>query len=369
LFRSRSDLQSDYLGMWGSSANRIWLVGTAPVIRRYDGTGYADEDVAWPPEVGEQRFAAVHGYGADGGNVWAVGDLGLVYRRTASSTPQWTERSSGLHGRLFALAFDGDQPYAVGAAGAVLTRIDNAWEVSDPRTYAELDDVWAGGGEVVAVGGAIARRRGGSWRVEEPLPPAVAALEGIAGAPGEQWAVGRLYSGGAAVLRSIDGGAFTLAPPAPPGVSELWDVFWAGPGDVWVSGSNGHVSHRQQDGGWVDETQGWATLYGLWGTDGGELWAVGSSAAVHHRNAGGSWGQVTIPGADPTHAFWDVGGSAANDVWVCGEDGIFHFDGGEWSRPKLPVELINGDGIESVRAHGSMVFAVGTKGTILAAPR
>jgi hypothetical protein len=61
----------DFLGVWGSGATDVWVVGTFGAVEHWDGT-------AWSPVTSgvSGRINAVAGSGPN--DVWAVGVGGLI---------------------------------------------------------------------------------------------------------------------------------------------------------------------------------------------------------------------------------------------------------------------------------------------------
>src|SRR6185436_16482051 len=79
---------------------------------------------------------------------------------------------------------------------------------------------------------------------------------------------------------------------------------------------------------------------GAW-SDGRDAWVVGDNGSALFSEGGGPWREVgpgygaadgraqewRACGSRAVHAYW---GSAADDVWAAGEDGLAHFDGEQW---------------------------------------
>ncbi len=112
----------------------------------------------------------------------------------------------------------------------------------------------------------------------------------------------------------------------------LEGVWGAAADDVWAVGWNGTMLHY--DGSqWAEvDISGVTTdhLRAIWGTSASDVWAVGgtSSAEILHYD-GSTW---SAQGTATSSPYYDVSGSAANDVYAVGSSGtIAHFDGSGWS--------------------------------------
>lgn len=143
---------------------------------------------------------------------------------------------------------------------------------------------------------------------------------------------GALGSGGDALFLRFDGGWHSV--PTNSKVT-FWWVFGLSESDVWAVGEQGTVAHFDGAQLTLSSTPTTTTLYGVWGAAPNDLWAVGgmpgsSSVALHFDGA--QWSVQPPLVAGPTGAFFKVWGSAADDVFICGEGGlVLHFDGKSWS--------------------------------------
>lgn len=202
-----------------------------------------------------------------------------------------------------------------------------------------------------------------SWHITaEALPAAMLSVWGTGTGTDEVWFVGAdagdatgpwaVRANGSAMAR-VD-----LRPVDARG-GHLWWVF--GPPDtsgsnganaapVYMSGEHGRLFayDRATDAVRRIETETEATLYGVWGAGDGRLWAVGGSL----RPATGPPVIVQIDRVDDTETtslvtlpstvgddivFFKVWGSAADDVYVIGEQGnLLHYDGAVWTHRVLP---------------------------------
>jgi hypothetical protein len=175
---------------------------------------------------------------------------------------------------------------------------------------------------------------------------------------------GALGSGGAALFLRYDGGAWKEIQTGTD--ATLWWVHGLSANDVWLVGERGTIL-RWNGQSLEPETSGTdRTLYGIWGARPDDMWAVGGrpgqDGVVLHRDATG-WTTQPVPRDFVT--FFKVWGTAANDVFACGEGGtIVHWDGGAWTRQEtglpdaVPLFTVAGRAANDVYAVGGFGRAV-----------
>lgn len=134
-----------------------------------------------------------------------------------------------------------------------------------------------------------------------------------------------------------------------PGVRDvdLWWVFGFAGGPVFLGGSAGTILRARS--GQLEEpfsTPSAGIVFGMWGATPDDVWAVGQTperGGFVWRFDGTGWREVPLPdglgGAGP---LFKVNGRSADDVWMCGADGVvLRFrDGGPLER----VEIGDGAG-------------------------
>jgi hypothetical protein len=173
---------------------------------------------------------------------------------------------------------------------------------------------------------------------------------------------GALGSGGDALFLRFDGSWHSVATNSK---VTLWWVFGFSESDLWSVGEQGTVAHFDGAQLTLSSTPTTTTLYGIWGAAPNDLWAVGgmpgsSSVALHFD--GTQWTVASPLITGPTGAFFKVWGSAADDVFICGEGGlVLHYDGKSWS--SQPTGLPQSTTLFTIagRAHND-VYAVGGLG-------
>jgi hypothetical protein len=138
-----------------------------------------------------------------------------------------------------------------------------------------------------------------------------------------------LRGGGGAMFGRCKGGEILKL------VGSTWTVLttianssalWAfGPNDLYVTARD--TIHHYNGSTWTQATVTGADLSDIWGASASELYAVGQGGVVV-RGTGTTWATVTVP---TTRNLVSVHGTAANDVFVAGEDALLHFDGTHWT--------------------------------------
>jgi len=103
---------------------------------------------------------------------------------------------------------------------------------------------------------------------------------------------------------------------------------WSDGRDAWVVGDNGSALFSEGGGPWreVGPGTGAGFMLGVWQAPNGDVWAGGMRGAGYGA-ADGRAQEWRACGSRAVHAYW---GSAADDVWAAGEDGLAHFDGEQW---------------------------------------
>ncbi len=143
---------------------------------------------------------------------------------------------------------------------------------------------------------------------------------------------------------------------------DFWWVFGFEGGPIYMGGAGG-VIVRYLDGAFtVMETPSDQTVFGIWGASKQDVWAVGGASDA---TGGFAWrleGEVWIPEAslpadvEATAAVWKVFGTAADDAWLVGSNGVaLHWDGSALS----PGDTGVGSSLFTVHARDGLYAAVG----------
>ena len=139
-------------------------------------------------------------------------------------------------------------------------------------------------------------------------------------------------------------------------------LFVASPGDVFVVGNSGIISHYSGSS-WTIMNSGTTTgLMAVWGSSASDVFAVGYGATVLHYdgNEGGNWTDISPEDAATYRGVW---GSSGSDVYAVGDAAhIAHYNGSTWNFPSAGVSGVNLNSVWGASA--SDIFAVGTGGKI-----
>ena len=197
--------------------------------------------------------------------------------------------------------------YAVGELGAVVHSVDGELSREDVPTEATLYGVWAGDGEVWAVGGTVATDEGEIWRKADGAWSLFAGgLPGVVFKVWKRWMVGNeagWYRAGET--------AETLEARHPQ--ERLLTVRGESEEDAWaVGGSFSSVVLRWREDAWEEqETAGLGQpLNGVWTAPGETVWVAGMSGSQAYLEDG-AWKIPDFPlTGEHYHAVWKHGDEA-----------------------------------------------------------
>lgn len=168
--------------------------------------------------------------------------------------------------------------------------------------------------------------------VREGLPGALLSIWGTSSR--DVWSVGAdAADGSGPQVLHFDGDAWTHMPTGLAS-GDLWWVFGFEGGPIYMGGDGG-VIVRLQDGTFTTmTTPGTNTVFGIWGASPDDLWAVGGASdatgGFAWRLVGDEWiDEPSLPANVPVDAaLWKIYGTAANDAWLVGSNGVaLHWDG------------------------------------------
>lgn len=312
-------------GLFGTSPDDIWAVGSGGAILHYDGIGWGGV-----PSPTSAPLFGIHGSGPT--DIWAVGGAGgttLHYDGNAWSVVA----NPGMQALRAVWSVAPTSAWAVGAAGSVLRFEGSAWKDVSLPTMRPLYGVWAASADDVFVAGdgGVARWRAGNWDPSIMTPP------------------------------------INPAPMSPP--ADLRGVWGSSVNDVYFVGPSGALLHW--NGGGFDSINviTGANLTAIGGKGADDLWAVGTSGTVLHRS-GVAAGASASMGWRTTESYTGSGLSAVwaagrDQAWVSGNDGALQrWDGTRfWNVPQRETTA----GLLSVHAaaSGNSLWAVGERGTLL----
>jgi hypothetical protein len=172
--------------------------------------------------------------------------------------------------------------------------------------------------------------------------------------------VGADLGNGPAILH-YDGSAWEQLTGASSG-----DLWWVAPigSAVYMVGEGGRVIRYDPATKAMTEavTDPSVTLFGIWGASENAILTVGGD--LTNESAGGAmfawegrgWTSLPLPSSTPVRALYKVWGSAADDVWVVGSEGvILHQDSSGFTELPAPVTR----NLFTVHGAAGVAYAVG----------
>lgn len=199
------------------------------------------------------------------------------------------------------------------------------------------------------------------WQiVHKDLPGALLSVWGTGAS--DVWAVGGdTLDGAGPMVIHFDGDAWTRVPTGET-QGNLWWVFGFEDGPVYMGGDGGVILRKDDAGFTRMSTPGIDTVFGIWGATPADVWAVGGASDATGgfvwRLAGDTWSpEPTLPADVPgSAAIWKIFGTAANDAWLVGSNGVaLHWDGAKLTPGTTGV----GSSLFTVHARDGLYTAVG----------
>ncbi|HEY6033645.1 MAG TPA: hypothetical protein VIV58_05275 [Kofleriaceae bacterium] len=247
-------------GIWSNADDTGWAVGDRGQIARWDGRDWELVDSTF-----EVFCTSVSGFGDD--RVWAAGEHGQVVGwdggRWALSNVGCKELLHGIH------AVARDRVVVVGERGTICRGDGATWTPMESGTELGLYGVSGAGNELWAVGeaGLMLTYDGRRWsRVSAPVATNLNAVSVVA--PGEAWAVGQEGR----VLYVRDG----LVSSIESGVDvHLHGVVANASDDVWVVGDECTIRHWNGKRWRSIATDTNQTLLAVCNASARDIWTVG----------------------------------------------------------------------------------------------
>jgi len=386
-------------GLWGAAADRLWTVGVSTFLA-FDGGS------TWSPVVNLGATALYDVWGL-GNQLWIAGD-GVLYDYD-------TVLQSGNHHDLgidpptlrAVRSFGPQDTWAVGESGAIVHVVDQETPTHNSLTTSELWSVCGTNGanqtqRIWAVGSsedAFFLRDEGGWQA---VPASMndwmrdvycAGSYGVFAVGGEswmRWGDGILEGG---VVPDLQSGSDLLAVDGrvgPDGVELIAvgdnTLIAYYDGQEWTSEVLSSSAYGEFNDVWMSpdpqsplqavavgysgrcytyDGATWTTcalesndnLNGVWGDGQGGIWLVGAYGQLSAWN-GTAFAPLDIGQA--SEYLFDVQGTGPNDVWVLGEEHVWHFNGANWTSE--PMELAHPS---ALYVTATEVWAVGRNGAIL----
>lgn len=342
------------LGVWGGASNDVWEVSYYGLRERWDGQSWTkanDAYAAYGPDL-----MAITGTATD--NVFAGGGGGCIFRwQGASWAPLTLDVNQFRGGWLNAIwGASNAQAWAVGDQGSILRWDGAQWSSFTSPTTSSLksvhgaaaDDVWA-----VGANGTVLHWQGSAWT---PTTTGLAAtfttdLYGVyALSTSDVWMVGANTNSTQTFAAHWDGEQWTERTAQVPQVQQgeyFYGVWGADSNQVFAVGSRGSIVHwtSSPEPGWSTALQmplynnaNFVSLYAIGGI-GNSAWAVGEFGQIA-RWDGNIWSVWTpaagnpLPGYVTLNAVWGTSGS---DLYLGGNDGLWHWDGNSLTQVDEPL--------------------------------
>lgn len=386
-----TDESSFFQAVWGSGPTDVWAVGLGGNVAHFDGQRWTKQNIA--TNTFTVGGTTIDGSGPD--DVW-VGDTQGVYRFDGTT---WTQVPEFAFQLVFAVAVQARNDVWVSATTggtntlyhydgtswtATHSRSNDAGLIIDIDARAS-DDAWAVGtrsAEDVQNGlaGVLLHWDGTSWTAA-PEPPV--GVRAVLSRPNSHIAVGdagqvfQLSTGPAATVRALN--------PSP--VQSLQGIWGTSPSDMWAVGNTGIALHHDGTAIREERTGVQSRLLDVWGSGPGDVWAVGEQGVVLRRTVpmagpsvwrpvasgttatlravftaarddvwiggdgglfhsdGGALTPVTVPGLSATSVVYDIHGLAPDDIWAAGRAFVSHYDGTSWS----PAQIVDTSGVGVAR--------------------
>lgn len=262
-------------GVWGSSPEAVWLVGTYGLRLRGSRTGY-DTPVV---EAYDPHFNTAL---ARDGSLLVAANAGYLVVDGAQRSLRG--RAVSAHDVMGLDGLSGDDVWLASTLGAIVHVHDGTSDRYTVPNAPDLFDVYvASASEVVAVGanGVIQRWDGATWTDETVRGPSFLAVAGTR--IDDVWAVGRSAR---VVHRSATGWA--VVNPESPGTAYT-SVWPTAPGVALVVGPNGAVLRCTPTACTLFSTGPWAVASSVQ-EQGGDVFVTDTLGQLHRLRAGaGAW--------------------------------------------------------------------------------
>jgi len=137
---------NSFWGVWGSSANDIFMVGQNGTIAHYNGTTWSDQSYATTQDLDDV-------WGSSGSDVFAVTSTGTDHLYRYDGSIPWHQTSPGFGQCSDVWGTSSSDVFVVGHSGTIRHYNGSTWDDMDFATAQWLQGVWGSGSDdVFAVG-------------------------------------------------------------------------------------------------------------------------------------------------------------------------------------------------------------------------
>ena len=302
-------------GVWGSSRDDVWIVGSPDFTLHWDGARLLSANAST-----RQTPFGIWGSGKD--DVWSFSAGNAMWHSTG-----FEDGGDGGAGWSFYDGADGG-----GWPGAITAmwgrNANDVWAVGPFVDQLAVPTIWHCDGW---------RNGAPQWAFvntvdatdSEPAHAEPLSFNAIWGNTNfEVWIVG--MGGKTRYGSALDKSPGKWTPINSATSIDLNAVWGVSDGDVWAAGAGGTMRRfsRGAGGTWTASEVALpttATIFGLYGFAANDIWAVGSAGTIVHWD-GHDWKLVTIPGdaGAPLDDLFAVWGSGPADVWAVGRNTLLH---------------------------------------------
>jgi hypothetical protein len=367
-FTTRLSENISYVGL--SAANDLWAYPyNSPNLKHWNGATWANFQL--PSSSGGP--ATLYGLCAAGGELWAVGDDGLVLHAT-SSADSLTPFDAGTHAQYRAAWCSGpthDVWVGDTAANSFKLHPDGTTEPF-PTSSGVTHIVGSPAGDVYVVDGWHYDLWTQGTQETPDQNPGLCATTAVATGDGGTW-----FGDACGQLARLDHGHVTLTNNGSSfDTNDLYAASGTAADDIWVSGESGTLRHfdghtwsTPSSGTTLDLTaivavspdERWAAegnqggsddqvryglrhfvagawkregplsqkLMGLWVSPTGTVFAVGQAGTL----LSGKSGAITASSIS-SQDLYAVSGTSDSNVWAVGDGTVLHFDGSTWNEQR-----------------------------------
>ena len=324
----------DLVSVWLAGPRDAFIGGGRGVVYRYDGTVFVDTRPG-TTRVRSDVFGLdpEHVFAISGGKVLEFdGSIRRAQLVDAAPAPRNIRAVTQIGPRDWLAGTDTDTAATPSTARLLRSNDGSTWKPYSTAFGPSINAIWRDGDHLAIAGAELHYSVAGLAGFGLRSPTGVAALAGRAG---------DVYAAGNGIHHCTDPSCTTWADEVPadadPAALEFTGVWSAGNGVAFAVGDAGTILRRAATGAWtrddIDLVDGGTFLFGVWGTAPDNVYVVGNQGLLL-RFDGTAWRRIPLDTVDNLHA---VEGTSPSNVVVVGAGGsIFHFDGATWSPVRNP---------------------------------
>lgn len=340
-----TSLPSNHIQSVALSASGNTFIGTYDVVlARFDGSDFVDIEV--PEGISNSNTIKLYDLEvADNGDLW-VGTSQGIFRKQGDTWIKYAEPELGdLFFEVWDIEIDQSGNVYAGAQNGVLKLENGSWtnisEGTSLEPYLDSELFFSQNGDlfVAADLDSLARYDGENWQLYEIPIGTIHEVKFTEDADGNVYIVNTPTS-----ILMLEGDTWI------PQMNNQTALYGENFNYYYVDNQNVHwLSHNiylsSNDNGNIQTTSISPTsieynkIYSIEKDINGNMYflMVTSTNSIAVYSPDGSWSYFELPTDDPWWAFWnsDILYRAADDIWVSSYEGLYHFDGSDWSFDEL----------------------------------